>query len=202
MRHFALLAPLLLASCSGPQPAAKKTAERPPDPPVITQFYASPDVVPPGGRALLCYGVENTSKVAINPPIEQLSPALSRCIEAHPKTTTTYTLTAESPNGTSQKTQVVRVDPKAKADQPQRPPTSIIEFVSISAPKVRPGQQVSICYSLQGAASVALEPPVSQLSSLTKGCFSPQLTQTTTFKIIAKSSSGATDSESVTIKVE
>jgi hypothetical protein len=193
---------MLAMSCGGPPPTAKKTVARQPDPPAITQFYASPEVIAPGGRALLCYGVENTTKVAINPPIEQLSPALSRCIEARPKATTTYTLTAESANGTSQKTQVVRIDPNAKPDQPQRPPTSIIEFVSVSATSIQRGQPVFICYSLKGAASIALDPPVSPLTSLTKGCFSPQLTQTTTFKITAKSASGATDSESVTIKVQ
>jgi hypothetical protein len=65
----------------------------------ILLFYASPAAIHRGGKALLCYGVENARKVAIDPPVENTGPALSRCIEAHPLSTTTYTLTAEDASG-------------------------------------------------------------------------------------------------------
>ena len=66
----------------------------------ILSFYGSPAVVPPGGKALVCYGVNNAKAVRIEPRIEEdLKPSLSRCLEVHPKTDTEYTLTAEDGAG-------------------------------------------------------------------------------------------------------
>jgi hypothetical protein len=48
----------------------------------------------------LCYGVENARAVTISPPIDQLSPAFSRCLEIAPQHTTHYTLMAEGFDGT------------------------------------------------------------------------------------------------------
>jgi hypothetical protein len=65
----------------------------------ILQFYVSPPLVPPGGRALVCYGVLNAASVAIDPPVEDLKPALNRCFEIHPRATATYRLTATGKGG-------------------------------------------------------------------------------------------------------
>ena len=48
---------------------------------------------------LLCYGVSNAIKVGIEPAVEPIKPALSRCLEVYPKKTTTYTLKAEASKG-------------------------------------------------------------------------------------------------------
>ena len=66
----------------------------------ILQFYASPGVVRPGERSLVCYGVENASQVRIEPPIEKITPALSHCLEVRPQRSTEYQLFAESSDGT------------------------------------------------------------------------------------------------------
>ena len=66
----------------------------------ILQFYASPGMVHAGERSLVCYGVENASQVRIDPPIEKITPALSRCLEVRPQRTTEYQLSAESADGT------------------------------------------------------------------------------------------------------
>lgn len=76
----------------------------------ITAFYA-PSEVHAGQTALICYGVVNAKSVRIEPPIESLTPSLSRCIQAAPRKTTEYTLTAENGAGHSvTQTIVVKVN--------------------------------------------------------------------------------------------
>jgi hypothetical protein len=58
----------------------------------ITQFYAS--------GTLVCYGVANAKSVKIDPPIEAITPSLSRCLQA-PHKSADYTLTAEDEAGHS-----------------------------------------------------------------------------------------------------
>ena len=65
----------------------------------ILQFYASQPELKRGERVLICYGVLNAATVRIEPPIEELKPALSRCLETSPARTTTYTLSAEGADG-------------------------------------------------------------------------------------------------------
>jgi hypothetical protein len=66
----------------------------------ITQFYAPP-AIQAGQRALICYGVANAARVRMQPSVEPLTPSLSRCIQATPRATTSYTLTAEDNAGHS-----------------------------------------------------------------------------------------------------
>jgi hypothetical protein len=65
----------------------------------VVAFYANPPMVRQGGRGLLCYGVVNAKSVRIEPPIPDVGPALSRCVDATPTQTTTYTLIAEDEKG-------------------------------------------------------------------------------------------------------
>lgn len=65
----------------------------------ILGFNSAEHQVASGGRVLLCYGVSNATKVSIEPGVEPVKPALSHCLEVHPKKTTTYTLRAEDAQG-------------------------------------------------------------------------------------------------------
>ena len=65
----------------------------------ILNFYASPGIVQRGGSGLLCYGVANASEVRIEPRVEPVKPALSRCIQISPAADTSYTLTAQDAAG-------------------------------------------------------------------------------------------------------
>lgn len=65
----------------------------------ILTFAAEPPVVAPGGRVLLCYGVNNAITVKIEPDVPPIKPAVTHCLEVHPKRTTRYTLTAEDAKG-------------------------------------------------------------------------------------------------------
>jgi hypothetical protein len=66
----------------------------------ITQFYAPP-AIQAGQQALICYGVTNAARVRIQPALEPITPSLARCIQASPRATTSYTLTAEDNSGHS-----------------------------------------------------------------------------------------------------
>ena len=62
--------PARLSRCSGGDDGSRSIS-----------FYATPAVIRPGSRATFCYGVNDAKKVRIEPPVENLSPSLSHCIE-------------------------------------------------------------------------------------------------------------------------
>jgi len=65
----------------------------------ILDFYATPAAIRRGGRATICYGVNAAERVRIEPPVEQLHPAVSHCIQVSPHRDTDYKLTAEDHAG-------------------------------------------------------------------------------------------------------
>ena len=67
----------------------------------ILGFSASPGVVQAGGQATLCYGVNEATTVKIEPPVENVYPALSHCVSVSPKKDTEYTLVAQDAAGHS-----------------------------------------------------------------------------------------------------
>jgi hypothetical protein len=68
----------------------------------ILTLYANPPVLARGQKGLLCYGVASAESVEIEPAVEGVSPALSRCVEIRPDRDTTYTLTARGAGGAAQ----------------------------------------------------------------------------------------------------
>jgi hypothetical protein len=66
----------------------------------ILQFYGPPEIAP-GAKALVCYGVVNATAVRLDPPVESVWPAVSRCFQVTPAKSTRYTLTAEGQEHTS-----------------------------------------------------------------------------------------------------
>jgi hypothetical protein len=66
----------------------------------ILNFYG-PRQILPGGDATICYGVVNATAVRLDPPVERLWPALSRCFEVKPPKSIRYTLTAEGKKHTT-----------------------------------------------------------------------------------------------------
>lgn len=65
----------------------------------ILSFYVSPGEIQRGEDAQLCYGVSNTKTVTLDPPIAEMWPSATRCINISPKKTTNYTLTAADAQG-------------------------------------------------------------------------------------------------------
>jgi hypothetical protein len=82
----------------------------------IIQFYVYPNVILPGGKSSLCYGVAQVKEVKLDPPAGEVGPTFNRCLEVSPRQTTTYTLTATGATGKQlQRTTVLYVVPKTAA---------------------------------------------------------------------------------------
>lgn len=65
----------------------------------ILQLTVAPAEVSRGETASLCYGVSNAKTVRIEPPVGEVWPSMSRCIDVTAKKDTVYRLTAEDGMG-------------------------------------------------------------------------------------------------------
>ena len=65
----------------------------------ILDFYASPGAIRLGQHADICFGVTGAARVRIEPPVEQLHPAVSYCMQVAPKRDTDYKLFASNSAG-------------------------------------------------------------------------------------------------------
>ncbi|MEO8592507.1 MAG: hypothetical protein ABI759_04225 [Candidatus Solibacter sp.] len=183
----------LLAGCSSGKPAGSETRKAAPaDEARITQFYATSTQVARGDRTLLCYGVENASAVWLDPGHQELSAALSRCVELTPTENTTYKLSAQSPGG-QPVTREITVTIGA--------PHARIVNVTISALQVKAGELVNICYTAENARSVTIH-PIGHRGAAGKGCASDQPKKTTTYTVTATGPGGETDAQPVTVQVK
>lgn len=200
MTAFRLLslapAALLLFGCSSsnkPAPAPAAAAPAPPDPVKITQFYATVPNLSRGEKELICYGVENGKTVFLSPPKQELSAALSRCVEVTPTATTTYTLTAEGaagPPATKELTFTVG------------PPRVKIVDVTVSALTVKPGDLVSLCFHARDATSVEISPLHFHARNPNESCVTDTPRQTTNYVVTATGAAGSKDQEHVTVTVK
>jgi hypothetical protein len=65
----------------------------------ILDFYATPGTIRRGERATICYGVNAADRVRIDPPVEEIHPAISHCLQVAPQRDTDYKLIAEDRAG-------------------------------------------------------------------------------------------------------
>ena len=162
----------------------------------ILQFYANAFEITAGERAILCYGVANARSVRLVPPVEKLTPKLNRCFWIQPSRTTTYKLVAEGADGTEvAETFTVQV-------RPAPPPPPSILFVTLSAGEIRRGEPLVLCYGVEHAAGVRLEPLGLQLPPSEKHCVRIFPIHTTGYTLVAAGSQGRTDREKFTITVK
>ena len=195
-RHcwLAVAAAALLSGCRGAQKPAVTTARNPLDDAArITQFYTTSGQVAKGEKALVCYGVENASSVWMEPPRQELSAALARCVEVFPEADTTYKLTAQGEDGkpVTRELKVAVGAPRAK-----------LVNVNISALEVKAGELVSVCYTVEHARAVTIDPIRFRGGSAGKGCATDQPKKSTTYTISALGAAGDKDQEQVTVRVK
>jgi hypothetical protein len=82
----------------------------------ILDFYATPPAVMRGERSIICYGVNAAASVRIEPPVEQLHPAISHCLGVAPLRDTDYKLIAADRAGhTVTQTLTIRFKPPSAA---------------------------------------------------------------------------------------
>ncbi len=170
-----------------PYPGAAGAAVR------ITQFYASPGTLPKGERAVICYGVENARSVRIEPPVETLKPALTRCFWIEPERDTTYRLFAAGADGAEvTESLTVRVTPAPPA----------ILFVALSGREVSRDSPLTLCYGVKNVTSARLEPLGMPLAASERMCIRIFPPTTLQYTLVAYGEGGRTDRERFRIRVK
>ena len=189
-----VLAIAYLVSCSNAGRPSRSASDKAAQGPVrITQFYAAKPAIPRGEDVLLCYGVENATAVRIVPPVQQLGPALTRCITVSPFETTTFTLIAEdrSSKTTSQSITVTVTGPLPH-----------FKDLSISSKDVAPGQLVSFCFKASNAAAVRGSPGHFQHGGSPSGdCLLDNPRKTTAYRLVIEGAGGQTDEAKISVNV-
>ena len=186
---------LLYAGCSAPQPKPPTAAS---DPVKITAFYSRETMVTPGGMTLLCYGVTNAKSVRIDPPVDGVSPSLTRCVEVRPKGEITYTLTAEGSDGKAVSQSVtVRIG----TDTSSLP--KINSFKIDGTQKDYAGKTMyTLSFGVANAVEVSINPPVfPTLHGAPSGQFSVKPDKTTTYTLSVKGKNGQTAQKQLTVEV-
>jgi len=65
----------------------------------IRNFYASPLSVRQGQAVSLCYSVSGATTLHLDPPLAEVYPAFSHCVQASPRQDTEFKLTATDSSG-------------------------------------------------------------------------------------------------------
>jgi hypothetical protein len=164
----------------------------------ILQFYARDGAITDGQSTVICYGVVNAKSLRIDPPVADVYPALSRCVETAPHHDTKYTLTAEGKDG---KTAAAEFTLAVRPDLENRP--RITSF-AVAKHTVEQGRHfVIISWAFQNADTVSIDPPV--FSPLTDSAPFGQWTvtpdKTTTYTLTVTDKKGRKASRQLTVEV-
>jgi hypothetical protein len=151
--------------------------------PKITQFYAGTGVLTKGEHAVVCYGVQNVQAVRLDPPVEEIKPALNRCFAVAPEKTTTYTLTAQATGGRElQESFTIQVNPAAPW----------FSMLATGGKQIVLGERWAFCYSVENALSVRLEPLGQNLPAGKKLCLMLTPGTTMDYQLVAVGERGMT----------
>lgn len=189
---------LFCAACNPPVAERKPQKLLAADPVKILAFYPRDAVIIPGGTTLLCYGVSNAKSVHVDPPVDGISPALTRCVEIHPKGETKYTLTAEGSGGqTVSQSTVVHVGGDV-AGSPK-----ISAFKIDGKQKDYAGKTMyTLTFAAQNADEISISPPVFHtVHGAPSGTFSVTPDKTTTYTLSAKGKNGQVIQKQLTLEV-
>jgi hypothetical protein len=150
----------------------------------ILQFYAREGNLSQGSPTVLCYGVLNARRVTIEPPMEGVTPSLSRCVEVSPLKDTRYTLTAEGNDGrTATESFILQVSP----DQETLPR---ITYFRVDKHKQENGRHIfTLVFGDKNGEEISIDPPVfPTLHGAPNGQFfvSPDKTTTYTLTVLGK----------------
>jgi hypothetical protein len=190
---------LWMGGCS-PKPEPATRQEKPVLPPAkIVQFYASSGEVAKGEPVTVCYGVENAKSVRVEPPVEELKPAITRCFQVTPARDTAYTLIAEGYDGESvSESFTIKVGGGASSSGLEQ---QMIRLFAASAAEIAAGQTATLCYSVEDTTSVTIEPDVQHETPPRSRCFLVSPSKTTTYNLTATGPGGKKERAKVTVTV-
>jgi hypothetical protein len=159
----------------------------------IEQFYARSGEITDAENTVICYGVRNARAVRLEPPVERLTPSLTRCFFVEPKQDTTYTLTAEGADGT---TDMASFRVKVKPAPP------VFRMLAVSDKAVPRGEVVTVCYGVERASGVRMEPGGMRLPPGMKNCIRFYPKHTAEYTLIASGAAGQEQRESFKVAVK
>jgi hypothetical protein len=159
----------------------------------IEQFYARSGEITDVENTVICYGVRNARAVRLEPPVEQLTPSLTRCFFIEPRHDTRYTLTAEGTDGTT-----VSESFEIKV----RPAPPIFKLLAVSDKEIPRGEVLTVCYGVERATGVRLEPGGWRLPAVAKNCIRFYPTKSTEYTLIASGAAGVEQKERFKVAVK
>lgn len=159
----------------------------------IEQFYARSGEITDAESTLICYGVRNAKSVSIQPAVEKLTPALVRCFAAEPKQDTAYTLTAEGFDGA--------ID-TASFTVKVKPAPPVFKLLAVSDKAVPRGEVVTVCYGVERATGVRMEPGGWRLPPRANNCVRFYPKATSEYTLIASGAAGQSRTERFRVAVK
>ncbi|NTV14493.1 MAG: tandem-95 repeat protein [Desulfobulbaceae bacterium] len=156
--------------------------------PAIDAFTATPSSINAGEPVQLAWSVRNVETLTINQGIGDVSGYSSWAVT--PQATTTYTLTASGPGGTSTALVTVEVT---------QPPPPSIDFFSATPGHVTVGGQAWLAWSVHNATTLTLDQGIGDVSGYSGWNVLPQATTTYT---LTASGPGGTATAVVTVVAE
>ena len=150
----------------------------------IEGFYARSGEIIDGETDVICYGVRNAAAVRIEPPVEKLSPALVRWIAVEPRQNTAYRLIAEGRDGSRA---------EASFEIKVKPAPPVFRMMAVSDKTIPPGEVVTVCYTVERATGVRLEPIGWKLPPGAKNCIRFYPKQTLDYTLVASGAAGLED---------
>jgi hypothetical protein len=159
----------------------------------IVQFYARSAQITDGERGLICYGVENARAVRLEPAVQDLAPALVRCFWVEPKEDTTYRMVAEGFDGSRA---------EASFEIQVKPAPPVFRMVAVSDKAIPAGEVVTVCYGVEHATAVRLDPIGWRLPPVAKNCVRFYPKQTMEYALVASGAAGMEEREKFRVAVK
>jgi hypothetical protein len=159
----------------------------------IEQFYVRSGEITDVENTVICYGVRNAKAVRIDPPVAKLTPSLTRCIEVDPKHDTRYTLTAEGLDGA---VDTASFELKVKPAPPE------FKMLAVSDKEIPRGEVLTVCYGVERATGVRMEPGGWKLPPGMKNCIRFYPPRTTEYTLIASGAAGVERKERFKVAVK
>jgi hypothetical protein len=174
-------------SATGAAPVDTGTSVR------IAQFYARSAEIIDGERDVICYGVQNAKTVRIEPPVETLTPALVRCFWVEPRQDTTYRMIAEGEDGARA---------EASFEVKVKPAPPVFRMIAVSDKSIPPGEVVTVCYGVEHATAVRLDPIGWTLPPVAKNGIRFYPKQTMNYTLVASGAAGLEEREKFRVAVK
>ncbi len=164
----------------------------------ILGFYAREGNLTEGGQSVICYGVLNAKSVRIEPPVDGVFVALSRCLEVAPEHNTRYTLIAEGADGRTASASFVLTVGADAATLPK-----ITSFRIAGRQVDYRGRTVfSLTFSTQNAETVDIDPPAfPTLHGAPYGRFYVAPEKSTTYTLTVTNKRGHKAQQQLTVEV-